>query len=182
MDEGQNLPENMLDVFRTLLNFEANDYKLLQLIIFGQPEIGSMISKYPNFEDRISYDFDLGPLSLQDTVGFINHRMKQVGGGDKPWFSQEVIEKIYKSTGGYPRRITRTCHELLLSLLGTDNKIIDVNMFDKAFSDDTPASSDKDESEKKDYSSIAVNKLLDVLRKDKNKPDETKENDIIDDD
>ena len=182
VDEGQNLPENMLDVFRTLLNFEANDYKLLQLVIFGQPEIGSMISKYPNFEDRISYDFDLGPLSLQDTVGFINHRMKQVGGGDKPWFSQEAIEKIYKSTGGYPRRITRTCHELLLSLLGTDNKIIDVNMFDKAFSDDTPASSDKEETEKKDYSSIAVNKLLDVLRKDKNKPDETKENDMVDDD
>ena len=182
VDEGQNLPENMLDVFRTLLNFEANDYKLLQLIIFGQPEIGSMISKYPNFEDRISYDFDLGPLSLQDTVGFINHRMKQVGGGDKPWFSQEVIEKIYKSTGGYPRRITRTCHELLLSLLGTDNKIIDVNMFDKAFFNDIPASSDKEETEKKDYSSIAVNKLLDVLRKDKNKSDETKENDMVDDD
>ena len=182
VDEGQNLPENMLDVFRTLLNFEANDYKLLQLIIFGQPEIGSMISKYPNFEDRISYDFDLGPLSLQDTVGFINHRMKQVGGGDKPWFSQEAIEKIYKSTGGYPRRITRTCHELLLSLLGTDNKIIDVNMFDKTFSNDIPASSDKEETEKKDYSSIAVNKLLDVLRKDKNKSDETKENDMVDDD
>ena len=182
VDEGQNLPENMLDVFRTLLNFEANDYKLLQLVIFGQPEIGSMISKYPNFEDRISYDFDLGPLSLQDTVGFINHRMKQVGGGDKPWFSQEAIEKIYKSTGGYPRRITRTCHELLLSLLGTDNKIIDVNMFDKAFFNDIPASSDKEETEKKDYSSIAVNKLLDVLRKDKNKPDETKENDMVDDD
>ena len=67
-----------------------------------------MIGKYPNFEDRISYDFDLGPLSLQDTVGFINHRMKQVGGGDKPWFVR-VIEKIYKSTAGYPRRITRTC-------------------------------------------------------------------------
>ena len=58
VDEGQNMPENMLDVFRTLLNFEANDYKLLQLIIFGQPEMGTMIKKYPNFEDRISFDFE----------------------------------------------------------------------------------------------------------------------------
>ena len=181
VDEGQNLPENMLDVFRTLLNFEANDYKLLQLIIFGQPEIGSMISKYPNFEDRISYDFDLGPLSLQDTVGFINHRMKQVGGGDKPWFSQEVIEKIYKSTGGYPRRITRTCHELLLGLLNTDNKIIDVGMFDK-ISSKTVSSKDSEESEKKDYSSIAVNKLLDVLRSDKNSEKNSELDDNIDDD
>ena len=181
VDEGQNLPENMLDVFRTLLNFEANDYKLLQLIIFGQPEIGSMISKYPNFEDRISYDFDLGPLSLQDTVGFINHRMKQVGGGDRPWFSQEVIEKIYKSTGGYPRRITRTCHQLLLGLLGTDNKIIDLKMFNN-MSSNTISSSDNEESEKKDYSSIAVNKLLDVLRSEKNNKDDSELDNNIDDD
>lgn len=181
VDEGQNLPENMLDVFRTLLNFEANDYKLLQLIIFGQPEIGSMISKYPNFEDRISYDFDLGPLSLQDTVGFINHRMRQVGGGDKPWFSQEVIERIYKSTGGYPRRITRTCHELLLGLLDNDNKIIDVEMFEK-ISSETVSSENFEKSEKKDYSSIAVNKLLDVLRSDKNNEENSELDNNIDDD
>ena len=40
IDEGQNLPGEMLDVFRTLLNFETDDFKLLQLIIFGQPEMG----------------------------------------------------------------------------------------------------------------------------------------------
>ena len=43
IDEGQNLPGEMLDVFRTLLNFETDDFKLLQLIIFGQPEMGTMI-------------------------------------------------------------------------------------------------------------------------------------------
>ena len=43
MDEGQNLPGEMLDVFRTLLNFETDDFKLLQLIIFGQPEMGKII-------------------------------------------------------------------------------------------------------------------------------------------
>ena len=42
-------PEEMLDVFRTLLNFETDDYKLLQLIMFGQPEMGNVIHKYPNF-------------------------------------------------------------------------------------------------------------------------------------
>ena len=47
IDEGQNLPGEMLDVFRTLLNFETDDFKLLQLIIFGQPEMGNMIHKYP---------------------------------------------------------------------------------------------------------------------------------------
>ena len=64
IDEGQNLPGEMLDVFRTLLNFETDDFKLLQLIIFGQPEMGTMIHKYPNFEDRISFDFEIGPISI----------------------------------------------------------------------------------------------------------------------
>ncbi|SVE31135.1 uncharacterized protein METZ01_LOCUS483989, partial [marine metagenome] len=163
VDEGQNLPENMLDVFRTLLNFEANDYKLLQLIIFGQPEMGTMIKKYPNFEDRISFDFELGPLSLQDTIGFINYRMKQAGGENKDWFTQEVIENIYKKTAGYPRRITNTCHVLLLNLLNTDNRTIDINIFNQVFSNNLSTESN-DDPENKEYSSIAVNKLLDVLR------------------
>ena len=57
----------MLDVFRTLLNFETDDFKLLQLIIFGQPEMGKIIKKYPNFEDRIIFNFELGlfPLKIQ---------------------------------------------------------------------------------------------------------------------
>ena len=67
VDEGQNLPEQMIDVFRTLLNFETDEYKLLQLIIFGQPEMTKMLSNYPNFEDRIAFNFELGPVSLEDT-------------------------------------------------------------------------------------------------------------------
>ena len=75
VDEGQNLPGEMLDVFRTLLNFETDDFKLLQLIIFGQPEMGRIIKQYPNFEDRIIFNFDLGPISLEDTKGMIKHRI-----------------------------------------------------------------------------------------------------------
>jgi len=165
VDEGQNMPENMLDVFRTLLNFEANDYKLLQLIIFGQPEMSTMIKKYPNFEDRISFDFELGPLSLQDTLGFIHYRMKQVSGEDREWFTQQVIENIYKKTGGYPRKITQVCHELLLSLLNTENRTIDGTTYDQVFSDNLSLKNEGDP-DKKDYNSIAVNKLLDVLRQD----------------
>ena len=165
VDEGQNMPENMLDVFRTLLNFEANDYKLLQLIIFGQPEMGTMIKKYPNFEDRISFDFELGPLSLQDTVGFIHYRMKLVSRDEREWFSQDAIEIIYKKTGGYPRKITQVCHELLLSLLNTEKRNIDGETYSQVFSG-TPVEKNEDDRDKKDYNSIAVNKLLDVLRKD----------------
>ena len=182
VDEGQNMPENMLDVFRTLLNFEANDYKLLQLIIFGQPEMGSMIKKYPNFEDRISFDFELGPLSLKDTTGFIHYRMKQVSNDEKEWFSQQVIKKIYKKTSGYPRKITQVCHELLLSLLDTDIRVVDLDNYNQVFNK-TIDIEEEIEPEKKEYSSIAVNKLLDVLRKESidNEENLTDEQDSDDD-
>jgi len=76
VDEGQNLPAEMIDVFRTLLNFETDEYKLLQLIIFGQPEMTKLLKNYPNFEDRISFNFELGPVSLEDTRGLIDYRVK----------------------------------------------------------------------------------------------------------
>ena len=77
VDEGQNLPEQMIDVFRTLLNFETDEYKLMQLIIFGQPEMTKLIRNYPNFEDRIAFNFELGPVSLEDTRGLIDYRIKK---------------------------------------------------------------------------------------------------------
>ena len=93
----------MLDVFRTLLNFETDDFKLLQLIIFGQPEMGAMIHKYPNFEDRISFDF-VGPISLEDMRGMIDHRIDVTGGIRGSWFNEKALIKIHKNTQGYPRK------------------------------------------------------------------------------
>ena len=72
IDEGQNLKGEFLDVFRTLLNFETDDFKLLQLVIFGQPEMTSIIHEYPNFEDRITFNFELGPLDFESVEGIIN--------------------------------------------------------------------------------------------------------------
>ena len=87
----------MLDVFRTLLNFETDDFKLLQLILFGQPEMGKIIHKYPNFEDRISFDFEIGPIALEDMQGMIDHRITVTGGEPGSWFTQKSIKKIHKN-------------------------------------------------------------------------------------
>ena len=110
----------MLDVFRTLLNFETDDFKLLQLIIFGQPEMGKMIHKYPNFEDRISFDFEIGPINLEDMKGMIDHRIQITGGVAGSWFTEEAILKIHKNTQGYPRKITQLCHQILLAMISEE--------------------------------------------------------------
>ncbi len=165
IDEGQNLPGKMLDVFRTLLNFETDDYKLLQLILFGQPEMGKIIHKYPNFEDRIAFDFEVGPITLEDMQGMIDHRIKITGGEPGSWFTQKSIKKIHKNTQGYPRKVTQLCHQLLLTMISEEKQEINEEMVQRVISGKIDTGGLLKQ-KKKNYNEIAVNKLLDVLRKD----------------
>ena len=179
VDEGQNLPGEMLDVFRTLLNFETDNFKLLQLIIFGQPEMGRIIKQYPNFEDRIIFNFDLGPISLEDTKGMIKHRLAVTGGNDSNWFTDQSILRIHKNTQGFPRKITQLCHQSLLAMISEDEKNISEDLVDKVIAGKINSSGLLKQT-KSDYNEIAVNKLLNVLQKDDPKPVE--KSDYTDDD
>ena len=171
VDEGQNLPGEMLDVFRTLLNFETDEFKLLQLIIFGQPEIGKIIKEYPNFEDRIIFNFELGPISLEDTKGMIEHRIIITGGESPKWFSNEAIIKIHKNTQGFPRKITQLCHQSLLAMMSEKKETISEEMINRVLSGKVDTSGLLKQT-KSNYNDIAVNKLLDVLQKDE--PEDSK--------
>ena len=165
IDEGQNLPGEMLDVFRTLLNFETDDFKLLQLIIFGQPEMGTMIHKYPNFEDRISFDFEIGPISIDDMRGMIDHRIEFTGGDPGSWFEEKALAKIHKNTQGYPRKVTQLCHQVLLTMISEEKSGINEEMVQRVISGKIDTGGLLKQ-KKKNYNEIAVNKLLDVIRKD----------------
>lgn len=170
IDEGQNLESKYLDVFRTLLNFETDDYKLLQLIIFGQPEMGNIIQEYPNFEDRISFHYEIGPLDLDDTRGFIDHRLTVTGAPDNNWFPDEVVEKIFRHTNGFPRKVTKIGHQLLLYMISKEIDQIDIDMFQDVLAGKSPTGLLP--KRKPEGSTAAANKLLNVLRKSKpSKPD-----------
>ena len=181
IDEGQNLPGEMLDVFRTLLNFETDEFKLLQLIIFGQPEMGTMIHKYPNFEDRISFDFEIGPISIEDMRGMIDHRIEITGGRIGSWFDERALVKIHKNTQGYPRKVTQLCHQLLLTMISEEKDQINDEMVQRVISGKIDTGGLLQQ-KKKNYNEIAVNKLLDVLRKDDLGNEESDPDTVIDED
>jgi len=180
IDEGQNLPGEMLDVFRTLLNFETDDFKLLQLIIFGQPEMGTMIHNYPNFEDRISFDFEIGPITLEDMKGMIDHRIEVTGGTAGSWYTEKAILKIHKNTQGYPRKVTQLCHQLLLTMMSEEKNEINEEMVQRVIAGKVDTGGLLQQ-KKKNYNQIAVNKLLDVLRKDDPKKTATEPEQVRDD-
>ena len=70
----------------------------------------SIIHEYPNFEDRITFNFELGPLDFESVEGIIKHRLVEKGGGEREYFSIDAIRAIHNQTQGYPRKINKhTC-------------------------------------------------------------------------
>ena len=129
VDEGQKLTSLHIEALRTLLNYETNDFKLLQLIILAQSEFMVKIKRQPNFLDRISLGYVINPINEEDTKGLIQYRLKKAGyRGKYPLFSDEAVSKIYQYTQGYPRKITQFCHNVLIELLRNGKDQVEEDM------------------------------------------------------
>ncbi len=118
IDEAQKLSLASLEVLRGLLNYETNEYKLLQLVLLSQLEILPELKKMPNFLDRVNFKSLLLPLSEEETYELVKFRLKEAGyKREKPLFSLQALQEIYRVTNGYPRKITLLCHQLLKELV-----------------------------------------------------------------
>ncbi len=126
IDEAQKLDMTMLETLRVLLNFETNEYKLLQLVLLGQVELYPKIVNMPNFMDRISFKYTLNPLDVKETRELINFRVKAAGYNSRmDLFLDEAVSEIYNYTRGYPRKITKICHQVLKELILQNKNAVD---------------------------------------------------------
>jgi general secretion pathway protein A len=129
IDEGQKMSLSSLELLRTLLNYETNEYKLLQLVIMGQMELLPKVQRIHNFSDRISLKYILNPLDLNETKNMIEFRLKQAGApSGKEIFTEKAILAVYQYTQGYPRKIAAICHNLLEELVMKDRRIIEEDL------------------------------------------------------
>ncbi|MBR9981621.1 MAG: AAA family ATPase [Desulfatitalea sp.] len=119
IDEGQKMSAAVAEMLRELLNFETNQFKLLQIVIFAQQELEGLLRSHPNFADRINLFYRLTPLGLAETRRMIRHRIKLASATAKPptLFSGPALWAIHRATRGYPRRIIHLCHQCLLALI-----------------------------------------------------------------
>ena len=126
IDEGQKLGANFLEVLRTLLNHETNEYKLLQLIIMSQIELLPRIKRIKNFYDRIALKYIINPLDLNETEEMINFRLHQAGFPEgRSLFTSASIRLIFENSQGYPRKIATLCHNALEEIIMQGKKIVD---------------------------------------------------------
>ncbi len=119
MDEGQKIPDFCLEILRELLNYEVNEFKLLQIVIFAQKEFEQILPKYPNLSDRINFYHVLGPLTFKETRDMIRYRLNcaKESYRNPALFTLPGLWAVYRHTGGYPRKIIHLCHRVLLTLI-----------------------------------------------------------------
>jgi general secretion pathway protein A len=119
IDEGQKIPAFCLEILREFLNYETNEYKLLQIVIFAQKEFESTIRKYPNFADRINLFHLLKPLGFNDTRLMIKFRLEKSSNARRQLnlFTYPALWAIYRISAGYPRKIINLCHQSILSMI-----------------------------------------------------------------
>ena len=119
IDEGQKITENCLEILREFLNYETNNFKLLQIVIFAQEEFKTLLKKHSNLTDRINLFYYLKPLNFAQTRAMIIHRVdvaRKLESGPA-LFSFWGLLAIYLSTGGYPRKVVSLCHQVILMLI-----------------------------------------------------------------
>jgi len=126
VDEGQKISTNNLEVLRTLLNYETNEYKLLQLVIMSQMEMLGRIKRIRNFSDRIALKYTINPLDEIETRKMIDFRLQQAGHkGLRSLFTEEAVRLICEAALGYPRRISMLCHASLEAAVMKDRPGVD---------------------------------------------------------
>jgi general secretion pathway protein A len=125
IDEAQKLNSVSLEALRVLLNYETNEYKLLQLILMGQMEILPRVREIPNLWDRINLKYVINPFDEGETRQMIDFRIKRAGGGNTLYFSQGAINEIHRVTKGYPRRISKLCHNALRALVMKNKSMVE---------------------------------------------------------
>lgn len=131
IDEAQKLSAGSIEILRTLLNYETNKFKLLQLVLFGQMELLPEISKMRNVWERIALKFVINPLNLDETRALIEHRLRQAGwDAQQALFSEDAVGRIHARTGGCPRRIMMLCHDALETLIVKNRERVTVDLID----------------------------------------------------
>lgn len=136
IDEAQLLPDYVLEILRILLNYETNEYKILQLVLVGQMELVPVLSRMPNFWDRIALKCVINPLDLAEAKDLIRFRLQQAGYEGSGLFAEEAVRLIHQHTKGYPRQMSMMCHNLLEMLVMRDRAIVDETLVREAITNE----------------------------------------------
>lgn len=119
IDEAQALPDDTLEALRLLTNLETEQRKLLQVVLFGQPELDERLSshKFRQLRQRVSFSYLLRGLSLAELKAYVNARL-EIAGVLRPLFVDSALVLLWRQSRGIPRLVNVLCHKSLMLAYG----------------------------------------------------------------
>ena len=135
IDEAQNLAIDVMEQLRLLSNLETNKFKLIQIILVGQPELGDLLDSHElrQLGQRITLSCHLAPLSPKEMRQYIEHRLHIAGRKPSVQFTRSAFGAVYRYSRGTPRLVNIICDRALLTAFGRDQKKISSSIVRAAF-------------------------------------------------
>lgn len=120
LDESQAMPIETLEAMRLLTNLETERRKLMQVVLFGQPELDDMLNepRIRQLKQRITFSYRIGPMNIEDVEYYIAHRLNIAGYHGSRLFSGKAIKRIYRASKGVPRLVNILAHKSLMAAFG----------------------------------------------------------------
>lgn len=127
IDEAQALPLESLEVLRLFTNLETESRKLLQVVLFGQPELDEKLSneEIRQLRQRITFSYGLKKMNQDQLYFYIIHRLSVAGYNGNEVFSRKVCAMIHKASGGTPRLVNVLCHKCLMLTYGEGKRKVE---------------------------------------------------------
>jgi general secretion pathway protein A len=123
VDEAQNMTRDMLLLIQHLFNFSTNTEFLIQMVLFGQPELQDKLDRLTSLKNRMNIA-KLKPFDLRQTRQMMEFRWTVAGGKTFP-FNEESIQEIFRVTNGVPRSIVKLANEALIKAAVDGKTLID---------------------------------------------------------
>ncbi|MFM4833895.1 ExeA family protein [Aeromonas media] len=127
IDEAQALPDETLEAIRLFGNLETESSKLLQIVLFGQPELDARLAKphLRQLRQRIGFSYCLRPLRLDETRAYLEHRLQVSGYRGAALFGRRALRMLWRASRGIPRLINVLAQKCLMLAYGRGVRRID---------------------------------------------------------
>ncbi len=129
IDEAHAMPAESLEEVRLLSNLETGQHKLINIMLFGQPELDTLLAepRLRQVRDRVIHRFELPPLQTSEVSAYIDHRLRAAGWQGAGLFTTAALGRLVKASGGRARRINLLADKALLAAYAQNAAHVEVS-------------------------------------------------------
>lgn len=137
IDEAQALPVSALEGLRLLTNLETEQSKLLQVVLFGQPELDQTLARQDlrQLRQRITFSYALRPLDVADATRYLTERLAVAGYRGEPLFERSAVRLLVQGSRGIPRLLNILANKCLMAAFGEGSRCVGVRHVRRALAD-----------------------------------------------